>query len=280
MQIVVFGMHRSGTSAMTRLINMMGAWFGGEGASVGFNEYNAKGFWERRDVMSINMQLLGARDCNWFEVTRWPAYDPPALDPRLVQAMKALVLELDAHRPWVMKDPRLCITFPDWREHLEVPVAVIAARDPLEVARSLEQREGVPISLGMAVWEHYAVHIARNAVALPKAFVSHERLMAAPVETTRRLYDELVALDVRRLALPSDREVLAFIEPKLHRARAADVDAALTPHQLRLHAMLRGEAAFDPAIEASAESRAVIEREGPALRARIAAVAAARKAAR
>ena len=31
MQIVVLGMHRSGTSSVTRLINMMGAYAGGEG---------------------------------------------------------------------------------------------------------------------------------------------------------------------------------------------------------------------------------------------------------
>ena len=32
MQIIVLGMHRSGTSLVTRLINMMGAYFGPEGS--------------------------------------------------------------------------------------------------------------------------------------------------------------------------------------------------------------------------------------------------------
>jgi hypothetical protein len=39
-------MHRSGTSMVARLLNMMGAYFGAEGISTGANRENPKGFWE------------------------------------------------------------------------------------------------------------------------------------------------------------------------------------------------------------------------------------------
>ena len=173
MQIIVLGMHRSGTSAVTRLINMMGAWFGPEGASLGANAHNAKGFWERRDFVALNQQILAMRGCSGLDVRNWPAANRPPLDPALHQKLRLTALELDGHRPWVLKDPRFCITLPDWMEFLEVPVAVVVARDPMEVARSLEQRDGFPLEYGIALWEYYGVHIVRNAAALPRVFMTH-----------------------------------------------------------------------------------------------------------
>ena len=59
MQLIILGMHRSGTSMVTRLVNMMGAYFGPEGVSLGANDENPKGFWERRDVLDLDEALLG-----------------------------------------------------------------------------------------------------------------------------------------------------------------------------------------------------------------------------
>ena len=68
MQLIVLGMHRSGTSVLARLLNMMGAYFGSEGISTGANEENPKGFWERRDVRDINDFVLHSVDCDWDRV--------------------------------------------------------------------------------------------------------------------------------------------------------------------------------------------------------------------
>jgi len=260
MQIIVLGMHRSGTSAVTRLINMMGAYFGPEGSSLGANEHNRKGFWERRDFVQINQLLLAARRCSGLDVRNWPMQNRPPLDPALVQKMRLTALELDAHRPWVLKDPRFCITLPDWIEFLEVPLAVIVARDPFEVARSLEQRDGFPLEYGIALWEYYGVHTVRNAAPLPRVFVAHEAVLSAPVEATRALHDGLRANDVKRIELPSEREIVAFIEPKLYRARVEAGAATLTEHQQKLNAMLRGDIPLDASIDVSEQSREVMAR--------------------
>ena len=42
MQILVLGMHRSGTSMVARLLNMMGVYFAPEGASTGANQETPK----------------------------------------------------------------------------------------------------------------------------------------------------------------------------------------------------------------------------------------------
>ena len=58
MQLIVLGMHRSGTSVLARLLNLMGVYFGPEGISTGANQENPKGFWERKDVRQLNDGVL------------------------------------------------------------------------------------------------------------------------------------------------------------------------------------------------------------------------------
>jgi hypothetical protein len=66
MQILVLGMHRSRTSMVARLLNMMGAYFAAEGISTGADQENPKGFWEHLGFILRNDELLselgGTRD--------------------------------------------------------------------------------------------------------------------------------------------------------------------------------------------------------------------------
>ena len=68
MQIFVLGMHRSGTSVVTRLINLMGAHLGPEDLSTGASPENPKGFWERRDVRDENDAVLWSSGADWWKV--------------------------------------------------------------------------------------------------------------------------------------------------------------------------------------------------------------------
>lgn len=262
MQILILGMHRSGTSLAARLVNMMGAYFGPEGLSLGFSSDNPKGFWERRDILQINRALLRHFGCNWFRVDGWDDTKLGTLPAPLTRSIRQAVLELDAHRPWMVKDPRLCITLPCWRPWLEAPVAVVATRHPLSVARSLELRNAIPVEYGLALWEHHAVGIIRHAHDLPRAHVSFEAMLSDPVNKTRALYEELEVHGVQGLRMPRDREILAFVEPKLERARREDAAHKLSPHQKTLHAMLCGEMGFDANIEVSPEARHIMKTLG------------------
>ena len=101
MQILVLGMHRSGTSMVARLLNMMGGYFAPEGTSTGANQENAKGFWERRDVRSLNDMLLDSAGADWHRVSDFKLEKIPAatLAQFKTEAGK-IVLAMDAHRPW------------------------------------------------------------------------------------------------------------------------------------------------------------------------------------
>lgn len=243
MQILVLGSHRSGTSVVTRIINMMGAYFGPEKMAYGFDEANPKGYWERKDVMQSNNQLLLLGKSAWCDLSRWPLDAPPEPDAELRKQMQTTLMGMDAFRPWVMKDPRLCLTLPCWLPLLEVPVAVLVARDPVETALSLQRRDNFPLPLGLAIWEYHAVGALNASRTLPRAFARHEQFITDPAQATEALFHDLESLGVQALRLPSKREVEAFITPSLHRARnhSSHPELSLSQHQRMLASTMAGE---------------------------------------
>src|SRR5262245_1699797 len=133
MQIVVLGPHRSGTSLVTRLINLMGAYFGDESDAIDTAEDNPKGFWERKDVVEADDAILRAFGCAWDDLFEWNFDAPASSLPADVQTtVRAAIERLDQHATWVVKDPRLCLTLPFWRPYLSRPVRVVVSRDPGE----------------------------------------------------------------------------------------------------------------------------------------------------
>src|SRR4051812_23402288 len=169
MQLVVLGMHRSGTSAVTRLLNLAGAYFGPEGIGTDPNEENPKGFWERRDIPAIWDAVLHAGGFDWWRVADFaPDAVPGQNRSEQTDAFRNVVFHLDAHRPWVIKEPRLCLLLPILRPVLETPVFVHVVRDPLEIAASLMARNGFPLEVGVALWERYTVDALASAADDPQ----------------------------------------------------------------------------------------------------------------
>lgn len=225
MQILVVGMHRAGTSAVTRCLNLMGAYFGPEGIETGANIENPKGFWERRDIRRINDQVLQGSGHEWDRVVGFDvATIPSERRIELLDTAKRIILGMDGHRPWVLKEPRFCLTLGFWRELLEVPVVVLVHRHPTEVAKSLKERNGFPLSFGVALWEHYVHAALRGSQGLPRALVFHRQLMTDPLKAVARLHSDLTGYGVEGLRIPSEQAIRAFIDPGLYRQRCDSIE--------------------------------------------------------
>ncbi len=277
MQIFVLGMHRSGTSALARTLALLGCYAGDVSDFPAADEANPRGYWERRDVWRLDEDLLQALGAAWDEVghlnpdlllSALPAADLEAFERRARDVVAGLD---EAGRPWVVKDPRLCLTFPLWRRVLEAPVCVIIERSPLSVARSLAARDAFPLALGLALWERHLRSALAASAGLPRLFVRYEDLIDRPREIARRLRLELQALGVPGLAEPAEGVLEAFLDPALERhPREPDVEAdLLNPPQRVLLDALRD----DPPEEAGALSlgaRDLLERHAVASRQRAA----------
>jgi len=113
--------------------------------------------WESLSLGVHNEDLLGAMGGSWD--------GPPDLPPHWAHSAAVLAggqgrrLLQEAYPnsgPSVWKDPRLCILLPYWRTILDAPIAaVLVWRHPLAVAHSLQRRDGLPLPLGIALWERY-----------------------------------------------------------------------------------------------------------------------------
>ena len=221
MQLLVLGMHRSGTSTAARILNLLGCHFAPESLAVGANDENPKGFWERLDVVELNDSMLRAAGTVWHSPL---CFDPLALGDeetaRFTSTANLILRDLDMHRPWFIKDPRLCLTLPLWQPLLEAPLAVHVLRHPLEVAASLLARNALPIPVGLALWEMHVRLALAGSAAWPRIVVHHRQLITDPVPTSVQLLQHLEAAGVTGLRMPEEHEITDFVTPTLHRQRA------------------------------------------------------------
>lgn len=225
MQLMILGMHRSGTSMQTRLLNLAGAYFGPEGSNTGANEENPKGFWERRDVRALNDMVLHSTGADWDRAVDLDLGMVPADTlERFNRTASRIVLDMDAHRPWVMKEPRLCLLLPLWRALLECPVAVNVFRHPLEVASSLKRRNGIPIEVGVAMWKLYVRAADRGSRGMPCVTSLHRDFVTRPYEATCELIEALQHVGVQGLRLPMRQETEAFVSPELYREKLSALE--------------------------------------------------------
>lgn len=228
MQILVLGMHRSGTSAVARLLNLMGAYFGGENVGIGASAENTKGFWERLDVRALNDSMLHNANCDWDRIAE---LDLDAIPGDFLDAyhrsVRDIVLKLDAHRPWFIKEPRLCVLLPLWRPALELPFCVHVFRHPLEVAYSLKARNGMPIQVGLALWEAYNTKAIESSSDLPRFFLSYSELLSSPVPVAGQLREAMSRSGGYEFRAPSNAELSGSLDGNLRHQRYEDATPGL-----------------------------------------------------
>lgn len=242
MQIFVIGAHRSGTSSVTGLLNLMGLYLGPEGSLIPALPENPKGFWERRDILELDKEILNSASANWYRVSDFELSkidDSARLDYQ--KEIQKIVSSLNEHKPWAVKEPRLSLLFPLWKSFLENPICLHVVRNPLEVAKSLRTRNNFPLSVGLALWEHYLICEIKHLWDVRKIHLLHDELMHDPSSSVVRIFNELKKLGVSGIRMPSPEIIAEFIDPKLHREKASSNSESevITPAQLKLWQEIR-----------------------------------------
>src|SRR6266511_3546375 len=242
MGVFVLGMHRSGTSAATRLINLRGLQAPGEKELVPPSDKNPRGYWESMSLVAFTTRILTAVDCDM----RCPIILAPGWenDPRLDglrQEADGVVRRVFPTPPWVWKDPRNCLAFAFWRSTLNVqPVVVLINRNPLEIAASaLRARGDTGKIYTLALWERYLRQALEQIAGLPVLVTSYDQLLAGPVAWSGRA-GEFLARSGVNVRGSSDKDVLAFVDIRLKHGRFTrseflqDGDASDAQHALFL----------------------------------------------
>jgi len=180
--ILVLGMHRSGTSALTRVISLLGADLPSNlmPAVAGNNE---TGFWESLDAYALNDDILASAGSSWDDWRRFNSgwNSSPAKQAFQRRAAELLSKDFSESSLFVLKDPRICRLVPFWLEALREfearPMFVLPVRSPLDVAASLRKRDGFSPAKSHMIWLRYVLDAEYDTRALTRAFVAYDQLI-------------------------------------------------------------------------------------------------------
>ncbi len=199
--IIVVGMHRSGTSLVTRLLERSGVFMGRP------QSYNAEAVF----FQHVNRQILESFGASWRSLESLPSPERLAghgtpLDRRLrgqlrrgllprFWGLSAPRLRARARPAWGWKDPRTSVLLPIWARQFPNAAVVHVVRDGRDVVESLAARdvkrfgselfdpaeERVRMDRDLDLWEAYVRRIESTRALFPSwCSVRYETLLAAP----------------------------------------------------------------------------------------------------
>lgn len=217
-------MHRSGTSALTRTLSLVGGALGSN-LAPGVAGDNDLGFWEPVEVVALHDRALASAGSTWDDVSRFPeAWFASEVGRAYGDELLSLLRREFADVPlFAIKDPRLCRLVPLWLgvlARLGVRAQfVLPLRNPAEVAGSLKARNDFPLSKGYLVWLRNVLDAEHATRGQDRVFVTYEALLQDWRSVVQRIGEGL-GIQWPRLSRTAEAEIEDFLSPGLRRQRA------------------------------------------------------------
>lgn len=179
--ILVLGMHRSGTSATTGVLQALGVDLGPHLMAPAPD--NPKGFFEHYEIVAIHDELLAALGRSWDDPRPFPEgwIDDERIIP-YTQRLEAIVQRDFADKAiWALKDPRLCRLLPLWIpmiERLGMEARFLhVLRHPAQVAASLKARNGFDPDKSGLLWLRHFLESEQETRGRTRIFMHYDRLL-------------------------------------------------------------------------------------------------------
>lgn len=179
--VLLVGMHRSGTSALARVLNIAGVALPAHVLAA--NPTNPAGHWEPERLVDLHEQMFAELRTSWSDWRRLDVGDlPPARLAHYKAKIAQLITEEYADAPvFVLKDPRVCRMVPLYREifrDLGIELRpVLIFRHPLEVAASLARRDGLSVFAAQLCWLRNVLDAEADTRDMRRAVVPYEQLI-------------------------------------------------------------------------------------------------------
>lgn len=193
--VIVAGMHRSGTSALTRAINLAGVPLPSN--LMPPTPENSDGYWESIDLALLHNALLESLGSQWDDFREVPLawFDGAEADRFGIELGNWITEEIAEKDSLLIKDPRLCRVLPLWQKvcaSLGIEIyTVIAVRNPIEVVRSLQTRNQFLPMKSAILWLRHFIDAERFTRGQPRSFVDFDDLMNNALSTVHRIAAEL-----------------------------------------------------------------------------------------
>ena len=225
--VLLAGMHRSGTSLVTRLLSLVGCDLPTT-LMPPVPDNNETGFWESQPVADLNDEILASAGSRWND---WRTFNPdwygsPVAGQFRERAQAILHEQVGDSRLFVLKDPRICRLMPFWVEAVSAigaePVVVSPVRNPFDVAASLQARDGIDSSAGCLMWLRHVLDAERASRDLERVYLRYETLLSEVHAIVDMVGDTLGIAWPRAFSVSAQIELEEFVSPDLHHHRTDD----------------------------------------------------------
>lgn len=220
--IIVVGMHRSGTSAVSGMLSELGVFMGSSlfAAQKGVNE---KGFFENSLLVDLNDKLLDERLLSWdhpLALSVDSTFDSN-LTSYLTTARSIINKDYKGKNVWGMKDPRTSLVLPFWTKVLnDLDISVnflLMLRHPMEVFASLNKRDSFSLHKATHLWLNYTLSSYFGSLNHQRVILKYDDLLNAPEIAAQNIFEKF------SLGNHNDITNQKFVDKKLQNQRAPDV---------------------------------------------------------
>lgn len=214
--ILVAGMHRSGTSALSGVLSMLGVYLGSN--KMPCDKYNEKGYFENNNLVPLSEYLLDAVESKWDDIFFNEEKSQILLKQDLSRLKKQIDNEFKECELFAIKDPRMAFLFPVYKcilEELNTSTKVIIPfRNPMEVANSLRERDGMSIEKGVLLWLCHFLLVEKHSRKVDRIFISFDDLVSDTGNVLESMSKKL-GIDFNTKYADSNKQINAFLEPCL-----------------------------------------------------------------
>jgi hypothetical protein len=214
--ICILGMHRSGTSLVSRVLNLLGVNLGPWDSISKKGEDNPKGYWEHHPIALLNDEILARFGGSWDRPPKFPPgwHLDVELEDLREKARRLVRDDFSSQLIWGWKDPRTCLTVPFWQELVGGLRYVICVRNPSAVVASLRRRNGMAAESAERLWLAHVQSALAHTTGRARMFVAYEHLIGDWRPEVARLA-AFIGAPARAADPDVCREVEHFLETEL-----------------------------------------------------------------
>ncbi len=191
----VLGMHRSGTSLVMGALNKMGVYLGNDLLKPTAD--NPKGYFENQNLVDIDEKILSCYNSSWDDllILDNDFAKNEKFEQILIDIKQFIEKEFAGIPVFGLKDPRLCRLLPFWDSVLTKmkiqEYFIIPLRNPLEIAASLENRDGFSLEKSFILWMNHMFEAELYTRGKNRIFINYDYLLKQPETAVESIIKKL-----------------------------------------------------------------------------------------
>jgi hypothetical protein len=190
MIIFIAGMHRSGSSVISRAMTIMG--INHTNHLMPAHEDNKKGYWEDEEFIEFNDNLLAKTGQTWYEPKATNHEEIEWWASELNKEALSLLRKKISNKDHIcLKDPRLCNLIPFWKKICDdnkIKMRLIASyRHPIENANSIYKRDKININQGLLLWSAHYINLLSSTSGDQIYFIKYNDILSNPANQIQKI---------------------------------------------------------------------------------------------